>query len=41
MVDEKSNARYYENSKERLRKLNMDKYYPYKEIILEKKTLSC
>ncbi len=27
------NARYYENNKERLQKLNMDKYYENKDII--------
>ena len=40
MIDEKRkvrNARYYENNKERLQKLNMDKYYAIKEIILERK----
>jgi hypothetical protein len=40
MVDEKRkvrNARYYQNNKERLQKLNMDKYNANKEIILEKR----
>jgi hypothetical protein len=40
MVDEKikvRNARYYQNNKERLQTLNMDKYNANKEIILERK----
>ncbi len=31
------NARYYENSKERLQKWNMDKYYENIDFILERK----
>ncbi len=31
------NARYFQNNKERLQKLNMDKYNDNKEIILERK----
>ncbi len=40
MTDEKRkirNARYYENNKERLQKLNMDRYNANIEIILGKK----
>ena len=35
MIDEKRkvrNARYYENNKERLQKLNMDQYYDNKKL---------
>ncbi len=42
MTDEQRkirNARYYENNKERLQKLNMDRYNANKEIILGKKTV--
>ncbi len=40
MVDEKRkvrNARCYENNKELLQKLKMDKYYANKDIIIERK----
>jgi hypothetical protein len=40
MVNERkkmTNARYYEANKERLKKLNMDKYNEYKDIILQRK----
>ena len=40
MVNEKkkiTNARYYEANKERLKKLNMDKYNENKDIILQRK----
>jgi hypothetical protein len=43
MSDEKRrlrNARYYENNKERLQKLNMNKYYADKEIVLGRKRQS-
>jgi hypothetical protein len=32
-----TNARYYEANKERLKKLNMDKYNENKDIILQRK----
>ena len=32
-----TNARYYEANKERLKKLNMDKYNENKDVILERK----
>jgi hypothetical protein len=44
MIDEKRrirNARYFENNKERLQKLNMDKYYANRDIILERKKQRC
>ena len=40
MVNERkklTNARYYEANKEKLKKLNIDKYYENKDIILERK----
>ena len=40
MVNERkkmTNARYYEANKERLKKLNMDKYIENKDIILQRK----
>jgi hypothetical protein len=40
MVNDKkkiTNARYYEANKERLKKLNMDKYNENKDIILQRK----
>ena len=40
MVNERkkiTNARYYEANKERLKKLNMDKYNENKDIILQRK----
>ena len=40
MVNEKkkvSNARYYEANRERLKKLNMDKYNENKDVILQRK----